>query len=289
MLEPEPTRTQVRNGSLHQYFTPEWAAEELIAKFFPNLTQSDLVIDAGCGRGAFLKAVPAIAEAIGVDIDPIMVEEAKANTGREVICADFGDPEIPSQLGHCSAVIGNPPFKMAIVDKFLRNAHSLLPTEGRCGFILPAYSLQTVSRLLKWNKHWNISQTLLPRTLFQRARLPLLFVLFEKGCGPRKLIGFTLYHEANEINGLPNWAKTVLIHGEPMSGAGAVRTTWRCVVEIALRKIGGRGTLTEIYNVMSHRSARASDNQWWKDKVRQVLQLHFLKIAPATFALPSCS
>lgn len=271
-----PTRNrQVGNGALHQYFTPEWATEELIDKFFPNLGRTDLVIEPSCGRGAFLKSVPAIAEAIGVEIDPAMAEEARLNTGREIICGDFAQVDLPN----ASAIVGNPPFDMKTVDRFLRRAHDLLPQEGRCGFILPAYALQTPSRLLKWNRHWNISQTLLPRTLFQRARLPLLFVLFEKGCGPRRLIGFTLYHEANEINGLPNWAKTVLIHGEPK------RQTWRCVVEIALRKIGGRGTLTEIYHAMNSRSARASDNQWWKDKVRQVLQLHFARFGPATYGL----
>jgi hypothetical protein len=267
-------KKQTGNSKLHQFFTPEWAAEELVAKFFPHLGKTDLVIEPACGRGPFLKAVPWESEAVGVDIDPDLCEQARANTGRPVICGDFSEVELPN----ASAIVGNPPFDMAAVDRFLRRSYGLLPNEGRCGFILPAYALQTPSRLLKWNRHWSLSQTLLPRTLFQRARLPLLFVLFEKGCGPRRLVGFTLYHEANDINGMPNWAKALLQHGEPR------RQTWRCVVEVALRKIGGRGKLSEIYHAM--RDQRPSENRWWKDKVRQVLQLHFVRLGPGEWALP---
>lgn len=263
------------NAALHQWFTPEWAAEELVAKFFPHLNSSDLVIEPGCGYGAFLKAVPVVAGALGVEIDPVVAEEARVNTGRDIVCGDFGDDTL--ELPTASAIVGNPPFDMNTVDRFLRRSHRLLPNEGRCGFILPAYALQTPRRLLKWSRQWSVSQTLLPRTLFQRARLPLLFVLFEKGCGPRRLVGFTLYHEANDINGLPGWAKSILIHGEPK------RQTWRAVVEVALRKIGGKGTLSEIYHAM--KDNRPSENRWWKDKVRQILQLHFQRYGPATYGL----
>lgn len=269
---PERKR-QDGDATLHQYFTPEWAAEELVAEFFPGLGKRDLAIEPACGRGPFLKAIPEIAEAIGVEIDPAMAAEARLNTGREIICGDFTEVELPG----CTAIIGNPPFNMRLVDKFLIKAHRLLPLEGRCGFILPAYAIQTPSRLLKWNRHWNVSQTLLPRTLFPRARLPLLFVLFEKGAGPRRLVGFTLYYQAYDINGMPGWVKSLLIHGEPK------RMTWRVVVEHALRRIGGRGTLREIYHAMKDK--RPSDNKWWKDKVRQVLQLHFKRVGPGEWAL----
>lgn len=274
----EPRKRQDGNALLHQYFTPEWATEELVTKFFPWLGPSDLVIEPACGRGSFLKAVPAAAEAIGVEIDPDLAQLAASNTGRSIITGDFTDPEL--DLPMASAIIGNPPFHMGLFDRFLARSYQLLPTEGRCGFILPAYSLQTPSRLINWQRHWSVSQTLLPRTLFPRARNALLFVLFEKGCGPRLLVGFTLYHEAHEIHGMPSWAKHLLIHGQPQ------RATWRVVVEAALRRIGGHGTLTEIYHTMRHRDQRASENQWWKDKVRQVLQLHFVRTGPGAWALP---
>jgi len=271
--------TQVGKPHLHQYFTPEWAAEELVGRYFPALGAKDLVIEPACGRGSFLKAVPPEAEAIGVEIDPDTAALARENTGRHVIVGDFASQYLP--LPTASAVVGNPPFDMATFDKILRRSHQLLPDEARCGFILPAYALQTPSRLLRWQRHWSVSQTLLPRTIFQRSRLPLLFVLFEKGCGPRLLVGFTLYHEAHEIHGMPGWARQLLTY------SAGQRKTWRAVVDVALRKIGGRGTLTEIYSAMQHRSDRASDNQWWKDKVRQVLQLHFKRVGPAEFALPN--
>lgn len=271
MPEPPPRRGEAK---LSQFFTPEWAAEELVAKFFPYLTARDLVIDPGCGPGPFLKAIPSFTDAIGVEIDPVLADRARENTGRSVITGDFTEMELPM----ASAIVGNPPFDMKLVDKFLKRSHQLLPNEGRCGFILPAYSLQTPRRLLKWSQHWSVSQTLLPRTLFQRARLPLLFVLFEKGCGPRMLVGFTLYHEANDINGMPGWMKQLLIHGEPQ------RQTWRVVVESAMGRIGGRGTLTEIYQAM--KDHRPSENRWWKDKVRQVLQLYFVRVGPGEWATP---
>lgn len=273
LFEVEAAPARRGSAALHQFFTPEWAALELTAQFFPGLGPRDLVIDPGCGAGAFLKSVPGACEAIGVEVDPALAQRARANTGRHVICGDFTEADLPM----ASAIIGNPPFDMHLVDKFLARSHSLLPNEGRCGFILPAYALQTPRRLIRWQRHWSVSQTLLPRTLFQRARLPLLFVLFEKGVGPRLLVGFTLYHEAHEINGMPNWMKRMLIDGEPQ------RQTWRIVVESALRRIGGRGTLTEIYHAMKDK--RPSENQWWKDKVRQVLQLHFVHVGPGEWAL----
>lgn len=276
LFELPPKGKQTGDAAFSQYFTPEWAAEELVAKFFPGLGARDLVIEPACGRGPFLKAVPEAAEAIGVEIDPALAETARANTGRHIFCGDYTDSELT--LPPASAIIGNPPFDMRLFDKFLTRSYDLLPNEGRCGFILPAYALQTPRRLIRWERHWSVSQTLLPRTLFQRARLPLLFVLFEKGIGPRLLVGFTLYHEADEINGMPNWAKQLLVHGQPK------RETWRAVVDVALRKIGGRGTLTEIYNAM--KDLRPNENKWWKDKVRQVLQLHFARVGPGEWALP---
>jgi hypothetical protein len=52
---------------------------------------------------------------------------------------------------------------------------------------------------------------------------------------------------------------------------------------VALRKIGGRGKLSEIYHAMN--DIRPSQQVWWKDKVRQVLQLHFHRVGPGEWAL----
>lgn len=287
-LFPSPTAdrrplTAAKRSALHQWFTPCWAAEELVSTFLPFLDNYDTVIEPSCGSGSFLKAIPESVGAVGVEVDPIVAAQARQNTGRPVIDGDFCDETL--ELPAPTAIIGNPPFNMRLVDRFLARAHGLLPEGGRCAFILPAWSLQTSSRLLKWNQAWSVSQTLLPRNLFPRSRLPLLFVIFDKdrrGC--RKLIGFTMYHEAAEIMGLPGWAKSVLHHGEPNTARPA-RSTWRAVVDIALRKIGGRGTLQEIYHVMRERTARATDNKWWKDKVRQVLQENFVRFGPATYGL----
>ena len=46
------------DAQLHQYFTPEWAALELVAEYFPSLRSDDVVIEPSCGRGTFLKGIP---------------------------------------------------------------------------------------------------------------------------------------------------------------------------------------------------------------------------------------
>jgi type I restriction-modification system DNA methylase subunit len=56
--------------SMGQYMTPDWAAEALVDRYFSDLGESDLVLEPSCGRGAFLRALPAHVQALGVEIDP---------------------------------------------------------------------------------------------------------------------------------------------------------------------------------------------------------------------------
>lgn len=75
----------------------------------------------------------------------------------------------------------------------------------------------------------------------------------------------------------------------PLSPAFAMaeaRRTWRIVVHAALDRIGGRGTLPQIYSAMQRPADRASENRWWRPKVRQVLGRHFKRVGPSEFALP---
>lgn len=257
-----PQRHQARTADLDQYFTPEWAAEELVHAIFPDLCATDLVVEPSCGHGAFLKALPPHVPAIGCEIDHTLAIEARLNTGREIRCGDFREIELPP----ATVVLGNPPFDMAVFDGFLQRANHLLPEQGRCGFLLPAYAVQTPSRVLRWNEVWTLQQWLVPRTLFQRARLPLIFVSFTKE-PVRRLIGFLIYGAAQEVTDLKQWAKQILIHGE--NG----KPTWRAIVEQALKRLGGKARLEEIYRTME--PARPTANQWWKEKVRQILQRHF--------------
>jgi len=255
--------SQARNNrALSQFMTPEWASKALIATFFPELSAADLVIEPSCGSGSFLKAVPDHVRAVGVEIDPELAAEAVANSGREVIIGDFRTVDIPAP----TAIIGNPPFDMAVFDGFLHRAHAVLPSGGRCGFLLPAYAVQTPSRVLRWKEHWSIDQTLVPRTLFQRLSLPLVFLMFAKE-RPCILTGFALYEEAQDVTGMPAKTKLILTHGRP--GVGV----WRAVVTEVIHRLGGEAELPDIYAAVSPK--RPTGNPWWKEKIRQTLQRHF--------------
>jgi len=118
-----------------QYMTPSWAAEALIERHFSRLGSEDVVIEPSCGQGAFLSALPAYVPAIGIDIDPRMTADARRLTGRHIIDGDFSTVQINASP---TAIIGNPPFKLLTIDKFLDRAQALLPDCGQVGFILPA-------------------------------------------------------------------------------------------------------------------------------------------------------
>jgi hypothetical protein len=253
----------MRNRRLDQYFTPEWAAEALVSQFFPELTARDLVLEPSCGRGSFLKAIPDGVPAVGVEIDPELAAEARSNSGRQVVVGDFRTVDVPAP----THLIGNPPFDMTTFDGFLRRAHEILPAGGRCGFLLPAYAVQTPSRVLRWKESWSIDQALVPRTLFQRLSLPLVFLMFAKE-RPCILTGFALYEEAQDITSMPAKMKLILNHGR--AGVGV----WQAVVAAAVHSLGGDAELADIYSAIEPR--RPTGNQWWREKVRQTLQRHFV-------------
>lgn len=270
----EPRRHKP-NAALHQFFTPEWAAQELVDAFFGDLNASDLVLEPTCGKGSFLKAIPSAVRAIGIEIDPELAVIAQEETGRPVLVGDFREIELPEQP---TCIIGNPPFQMGLLDQLLDKARLWLPNNGRCGLILSAYMVQTPNTVLRWNDHWSLDQRILPRTLFPRAIRPLIFLMFTKDPLKRMMGGFALYKEASEINDLAGGAKLLLVHGNPL------KNCWRSVVEWGLRKLGGRGHVRELYQVIE--SKRPSDNRWWQEKIRQTLQRHFTSVERGIWELP---
>lgn len=248
------------NPALHQWHTPEWAAVEIVERYFPDLSPADLVIEPSCGRGAFLKAIPEKVPAIGVEIDPELAVFAQRNTGRGILSGDFRTIALPDGI---TQIIGNPPFTAKIIDSFLKRSALILPENGRVGWILPAYAMQTHRTVRRWNEIWSISSELLPRRLFPRLSLPLLFVVFIKD-KRRLLVGFALYHEACDIDNFNRRVREIATNGKPR------RNVWRAVVEYALALLGGEATTAEIYRVVEPR--RPTENQWWREKVRQTLQ-----------------
>jgi hypothetical protein len=279
LFEAFPSEEQQENGpqnpELSQWFTPEWAAESLVTRYFPDLSASDLVIEPSCGLGSFLKAIPDSVPVIGVEIDPELADRARANTNREILTGDFTTIPLPPDV---TAVIGNPPFAVPLIERFLNRSHHILPTDGRCGLLLPAYAFQTFGRVNRWNEKWSLRADMIPRGLFPNLRLPLAFCMFTKDTR-RSMVGLALYAEAAMIGNLSLQAREILQHGRPRT------SVWRALVAETLQMLGGRATLDQIYRSIAPR--RPTATAFWKEKVRQQLQKHFLHCGPGDWALCS--
>lgn len=259
--------------TLNQWFTPRWVAEAIVERHFAQLGRADLVLEPSCGDGRFLQAIPDHVAAIGVEIDPIVAATARANTGRPIIVGDFLTAKIPHAITH---VVGNPPFDARLIAAFLDRCHQLLPAEGTCGLLLPAYVLQTSSKVMSFADRWAISAELMPRNIFPRLRLPLVFSMFRKGV-PRTLVGLYLYAEAADVRALPAAMRAEL-------AAPARGSVWRRAVATAFGMLGrASASLAEIYAAVE----RPSENRYWREKVRQVLQTYpeFRRIADGHWEL----
>lgn len=248
-----------RQQALGQYMTPCWAAHALWEAFFPHATAADRVIEPTCGDGRMLAAVPAHIPAMGIEVDPVFAQRARARSGRKVIDGDFLKVDLPEDF---TIAFGNPPFEAKFMDGMLAKLVNVCVPGAQCGFIAPAYFLQSPSRVLRWNRMWSLAVELLPRTIFPRLSKPLVFVLFTKDPVMR-LIGLRLYAEAEAVSGVSEEAREELCE---RSG------TWRVVVEQALRACGGKAHLGAIYERVKGR--RPSANRYWQEKVRQTLQRH---------------
>lgn len=257
---------------LGQYMTPDWAAIELVARFFGDLSPTDHVVEPSCGRGAFLRAIPEQVPAVGVEIDPELAAFAERNTGRRVIVGDFRMVDLVTPP---TAVIGNPPFRKRTVDEFLERAWNLLPDEGRVGFVLPAFVLQTASTVDGLAERWHIRQEMLPRNLFGGLKHPLCFALLTKGAA-RGLVGFALYHELAAVNRLRTRYRALLAEGE-----GSV---WAAVVRAALEALGGTADLQRLYREIE--GHRPTANPFWQAKVRQTVQRIAVRVGDGVWALP---
>lgn len=254
--------------TLGQYMTPDWAAEALVERYFGDLG-AEPVVEPSCGRGAFLRALPATA--IGVEIDPELAGEARRRTGRAVIVGDFRMVDLPVQP---VALVGNPPFRKRTVDEFLDRAWSLLPDEGRVGFVLPTFVLQTASTVDALAERWSIRQDMLPRNLFARLSHPLCFALFTKGRA-RGMVGFALYHELAAVNRLQARYRALLQEGEG--------SLWAAVTRAALEALGGTATLQQLYlEIEGH---RPTPNAFWQAKVRQTVQRIATRVGDGVWTL----
>lgn len=263
-----------RNPARGQFFTPTWTAELLLRRAFPSLGPDDLVLDPTCGDGRFLMAVPDGVRAIGVETDPDVAAEARLNSGRQVLTGDFLQIEIPDRP---TAIIGNPPYRSQLITDILTRCYELLEYERGAAFLLPVYFLQTASTVAQLARRWSISQELVPRNLFVRLEKPLAFVQFRKS---RRCVvsGFLLYSEVDAVQSLRREFREMFI------GNNSRASVWREVVYAALRVCGGRATLQQLYACIEDK--RPTENRFWREKIRQIAGMHFIRVADGEYALP---
>lgn len=262
------------NRQLHQNFTPAWAAELLFRRHFADLKPGAVVCEPSCGDGRFLLAVPREVEAFGVEIDPVQAEAAARNTGRQVIVGDFLNVKLPKRP---DAFAGNPPFISDVIDGFLTRCHHELEYGGRVGFLLPAYYFNYASKVADLQRSWSLSQELLPRNLFDGLSHPIMFAKFIKE-RVTALSGFYLYEETDAIRtGLKGEVRTIVI------GNDSTAHCWRDVVDRALRALGGRAKLEHLYAAIEN--SRPTPNPWWREKVRQICGMHYVRVATGEYEL----
>lgn len=259
--------------ALGQYMTPDWAAIELVERHFGDLEAGARVVEPSCGRGAFLRALPAHLEVIGVEVDEALAAEARRRSGRTVLLGDFRMVDLPFVP---RAVVGNPPFTTRTLLEFLDRAWNLMDDDGRVGFILPAYTFQTASTVTGIAERWRVQQELLPRDLFPGLSHPLCFAVLTKGA-ERGLVGFALYHELAAVKRLQARYRELLQEGE-----GSV---WAAVTRAALEALGGRADLQRIYREVD--GHRPTPNAFWQAKVRQQLQRIARRVDSGVWELPA--
>jgi len=260
---------------LSQWLTPTWAAEAIIDRYFRDLDERDNVIDACCGAGAFLGAIPITVPARGIEKDPILAEMARKNTGRPVQVGDFRTINIDVRP---TAIISNPPYHVDFIHEMLNRAFHLLPDDanGRIGCLLPAFFLQTAGRVARLADRWSIRAEQLPRNIFPGLSVPLTFVLFSKD-RERILVGLALYREADEVLSLPKNVQETL--------RNAPRSAWLRAVIQAVQTLGGTATIEQIYRHVEGRVPTRT--RFVREQVRKQCQLHLRRVAEATYTIPA--
>lgn len=253
--------------------TPIWLPPLLLERHFPALSSADMVLEPSCGRGSFLRAIPADIPAIGVEIDPGLAAQARLLTGRTVIEGDFRTVAIDSRP---TVVIGNPVFRARLIREFLARCHDLLPEGGKVGFVLPTDFFQYSMKVLDLAEHWSLAVELMPKDIFGNLPSQIAFAIFTKD-RRRAMWGLAMYEENAGVLSLPAQYRMRMVD--------APRPLWRDVVEAALRQLGGEADLSEIYAEVEGR--RPTGNRFWRPKIRQVLQVDdaFSQISRGRWAL----
>lgn len=261
------------NPELNQYFTPVWAAEAIVSHYYPGLDRNDVVFDVGCGDGRFLRALPEWVTAYGFEIDPAMVAKARQNTCHQIIEGSFADAAFPATP---TLVLGNPPFDMGLVNRFLERAYEVMDYGREVGFVLPVYFFQTADTVMDYSRRWSLKHDLMPRNMFEGMQKPIMFARFIKE-RQTAIAGMFLYAETCDMLSLKKAYRTLFL------GNKSSTHLWGEVIDKALVALGGKATTQELYAEIEGK--RPTTTSHWKAQIRKVLQQFYRKIGPATYAL----
>lgn len=261
-----------RDELLNQYFTPVWAAEQIIARYYPNLTKADVVFDVGCGDGRFLMSLPGHVAAYGFELDSALAQQARINSNRPVFEGCFTETPFPEKPTVC---IGNPPYDMGLVNGFLSRAYETMDYGGKCGFILPVYFFQTADTVIEYMRSWSLSYDLLPRNMFEGMSKPVMFAQFLKERTAAS-VGFFLYDETSEIQKLKKKYRVMFMGNESSTHL------WGSVIDKALAALGGQASLQDIY--LEIEGVRPTSTKHWKAQIRKVLQQFYQRVGDAIWS-----
>ncbi|KZX57679.1 hypothetical protein A3709_18825 [Halioglobus sp. HI00S01] len=262
-----------RKVELAQHFTPSWIIEAILANFYPRLAEGMKVLEPTAGDGRWLMALPDGIEAAGIELDEAWAAVARRNTHHEIITGDALTVEWPFRP---DLICGNPPFSSEFVRSLLDRAYEIQEYGGQVGLLLPAYFLQTAATVVEINRKWSVSQTMIPRNIFQNMKQPLIWARFEKE-KQTVLSGLFLYHEADAVLRFAKRFRCLFVGNESSASA------WGEAVEMALISLGGEGSLSDIYRVIEGKTP--TPNPWWKEQVRKICAKHFRRVEPGRYAL----
>jgi site-specific DNA-methyltransferase (adenine-specific) len=224
-----------------------------------------------CGDGAILGQIPADVEAFGVEIDPVLAAAARASTHRTIIVGDVLDLDLPT----LDAVVGNPPFQQTFVEALFGKMHGALVEGGRMVLRLSAHLFQTSVTVARYADSFALDIELLPRDVYPRLRLPLVVATMRK-VSDRRIVGIAFAREVADLRGFPAEYRLVLQRSRT--------NVYVAACEKALRAIGRPATVEEIAQRVE--GARPTRTEHWRAAIRRALQESFVRVAPATYALP---
>lgn len=272
-LPAEITSPELNNQEkLKQYFTAPWFASLMVQHYFPDLDEADLILEPSAGRGALIKAIPDHVPAIGVEIDPEVAQLARESSGRQIITGDFTTVDIPFTP---TGIIGNPPFDLSVFEMMLSRSYELLPKDKKAVFLLPAYFYQTAKSVIRFRHKWSMSLDMVPRDIYPGLSKPLVIGQFIKD-GKRIMSNMLFYMEKVEFDDMSARSKEILKDQ-------ARRSVWKDLVVDAVKSLGGRAKLKQIYDFVSPK--RPTENPFWREQIRKVAQKALTRVGHGEYAL----